>query len=308
METRVLKMIRSGILAIGACLMLISCATAPSSSMAGDIENVRVLVLGQDDHPAYVPRDDPAFRRVLAELQNSMHRRGFDVVDEDMIAADLDWNWINHRDKIDLMQVAKLANSSEDARNQVRAIATFSIDARRRELGYTNKYSVRVSGQIYDLDANRFLGSFELPVESFSGSACHAAHCTSDAVGDRARDIATSIGDVLATKLAHLVDDDEGKSRVKGLESRYIVTMRYLDKEVAMQIISVMAEEFPGYKDHDLIRRSSKLRKYAYVTKAPAHKLERWLDLLLVDMGLEPEEDVVLQVRDGSIMIERIRN
>ena len=67
-----------------------------------------------------------------------------------------------------------------------------------------------------------------------------------------------------------------------------------------------MTEEFPGYRDHRLIRRGPSMRRYAYETRAPSQKLERWLELLLRDMNLEPGDETALVFRGDSILIERI--
>lgn len=295
------------VLAVLGCLALISCA-APRETLA-DAE-VRVLVLGEDGGRYELPRSTGAFERVTVELQEAMRRQGFDVVDEHMIAADLGWWWSERRDKIDLMEVARLANDSERARNRVRAVVTFSIEASLRRLSFTDQYAITVRGRIYDAQSNRYLGAYELPSESFPGpKGCQADTCASQVVGERARDIATSIGAVLARRLSALADRGAGAGRAGGgggLENVYTVTLRHLDAREAAQVIAVMTEEFPGYKSHELIRSGADLRKYEYETTASAAKLERWLGMLLLDMGLPPEDKVELVVRDGSISIERM--
>ena len=67
-----------------------------------------------------------------------------------------------------------------------------------------------------------------------------------------------------------------------------------------------MAEEFPGYSSHDLIRRAGDIRRYAYVTTASSVKLERWMHMLLLDMNLEPGNEIELIMRDDEIIVERV--
>jgi hypothetical protein len=309
MITKTLSTLRRIMLAGAACTMLISCAAIPSNGFAQSRRTIRVAVLGEDGLDTQISRNSTAFHRVVSELQEAMHRRGFEVVDEDMIAADLGWQWNGYRDKRDLMEAAKLANSSETARNRIRAVAVFSIEGLQRNLSFSTKYEILVRGQIYDTQANRFLGSFELPTETTSGPpGCSNMTCASLIVGGRARDIATSLGSVLFRKLARLADrtangDDDERS---GLNSRYTLSLCHFSSAQALQIVSVMAEEFPGYEDHELLRRTADLRKYSYVTTAPSHKIEHWLSLLLLDMGLDLDEEIELVVRDGSIGIEKI--
>lgn len=287
-------------------LFLVSCASQPWPSLAEG--RVRVIVLGEDEHPSQIKRHNPEFQRIMNELQDAMARRGFDVVDEDMLGAEFGWYRTSWRDKRELMEVAQMANTSDKARNRVRAVVTFSVEVHKTELSFTRKYRVQVRGQIYDAQSNRFLGSFELPRENISAPKnCSETGCVTTIVGDRARDIATGIGSVLARRLAHLSGtDDDGKPRSGGLENHFTVTMRYLDPSEALQVISVMAEEFPGYSSHDLIRRAGDIRRYAYVTTASSVKLERWLHMLLLDMDMDPGNEVELIVRDDEIIVERV--
>ena len=287
--------------------LMISCAAQPWPSHADG--RVRVIVLGEDGSRFQIKRHQPAFQRVMHELQDAMARRGFDVVDEDMLATEFDWSVNSWRDKKELMQIAEMANTSDKARNRVRAIATFSVEVTKSKLSFTTRYRVLVRGQIYDAQSNQFLGSFELPRETVSGAKnCHERGCINTIVGDRARDIATGIGSVLARRLAHLsgTDGDGGRASGKGLENHITVTMRHLDPAEALQVISVMAEEFPGYASHDLIRRAGDIRRYAYITTASSVKLERWMHMLLLDMDLEPGNEIELIMRDDEIIVERV--
>lgn len=294
--------------------VLLSCASAPGLGHADDISGardggpVKVLVLGEDDHRNLVARDDPAFRRVMSELQGMMNRRGFRVVDEAAIAADLGWGWRGIQDRSEVLEFAKLTNATETAENRVRAAVVFRIEASVRDLAYTSRVDLHMSGELYDVVGNRYLGGFDLPTETVSTPGrCLTSACASDVVGNRARELASALGEALSRKLAYLADPDEvERTRIAALEGVYTVTLRHLSTENAMAIVEVMAEEFPGYRSHDLIRSGPETRRYEYVTTASGAKLERWLTLLLIDMGLDPENEVLLRVRDGEILMERV--
>lgn len=304
-------------LALGACF-LISCASAATYGQADDRPYataegpIPVLVLGEDRDVDTLPRHDPAFRRVVAELQSAMARRGFRVVDEDAIAAGLGWSRAAGRDRLDLLEVARLANASERASDRVRAAVLFRIEGSVRDLAYTTRVELHLSGEIVDAASNRFLGAFDLPAETVSTAGrCVAYACASQAVAARAQDLATELGTVLAAKLAHLAPPERAGPLTAGpaaaaLDGVYTLTLRHVDPGDAMAILDVMTDEFPGYRSHALIRRGTALRRYEYVTTTDPATLERWLTLLLVDMGLDPAAAVALSVRPGTIMIERV--
>lgn len=299
---------------------LISCASAATRGVAQEVERVqkvgraletgpvKVLVLGEDGHPNYVPRTDPAFRRVVSELQDALDRRGFRVVDEEAVAAELGWDLWSYRDKVDVLEAAKLANAADRASSRVRAALLFRIESRYRDLRYATRIDLHLSGEIFDAGSNRFLGSFDLPTETVTTPGrCFTAACASDAVGTRARDLATELGAVLARKLAALAPPEATVTAgVRALEAVYTVTLRHLSTEDALSVIGVMTDGFPGFRSYDLLRSGATLRRYEYVTTASAREIEHWLTLLLTDMGLDPQQEIVLAVREGDIRIERV--
>lgn len=309
----VIAMASRGLLTALSAGLLISCAAAatygqadsrPAASAEGPIP---VLVLGEDHDAETLPRRDPAFRRVLSELQAAMARHGFRVVDEDAVAAGLGWTRAERRDRLDLLEVARLANASERAVDRVRAVVLFRIEGSVRDLAYTSRVELHLSGEIVDAVGNRFLGGFDLPAETVSTAGrCPVHACASQAVAARAHDLATELGDVLARKLAQLAPPARPESATAQLAGVYTVTLRHLEPDDAMAIVDVMTDEFPGYRSHALIRSGSALRRLEYVSTADPATLERWLTLLLVDMGLDPAGPVSLTVRPGRIVIERV--
>lgn len=139
--------------------MLISCASAATPGRADDrgysTEEgpIPVLVLGEDRGGHTLPRQDPAFRRVVTELQAAMAARGFRVVDEDAVAAGLGWGRAEGRDRLDLLEVAKLANASERASDRVRAAVLFRIEGSVQDLAYTTRVELHLSGEMLMLPA-----------------------------------------------------------------------------------------------------------------------------------------------------------
>ncbi len=91
-----------------------------------------------------------------------------------------------------------------------------------------------------------------------------------------------------------------------GLVTPYTVTLRYFAPGEARNIIDVMAGEFPGYRSHTLMSSDAAMRRYAYVTSAPAHKVEEWLTILLGRMNLNPDTDVHMVIEGAEITVEKL--
>ena len=91
-----------------------------------------------------------------------------------------------------------------------------------------------------------------------------------------------------------------------GLVTPYTITLRYFTANEAMNLIDVMAHDFPGYRSHTLMSSDWATRKYSYVTSAQAHKLEEWLTILLSDMNLNPDTDVHINIEGAEIALEKL--
>ena len=307
-------------------LSLSACSTTMAQTRYNDVP---VLVVAEDEDKTTVRRGSDIFKRVIAQLSHSMKRTGFRMVDEGSVSVDLGWRIRDRRKKTELIRLAKLMSKSGKATHQVRAMVLFRIHASIPDnsdtKGGANSVQVRIDGEIYDILANEFIDTYEMPRTEYPAPAKCNNLCVSEVVGDRARDIAGSLGVVLAKKLARYRDASAGGSgsarkgkavtgdaRRRGAASGhtmqipYTLTLRYFDRQEALTIIGVMADEFPGYKTHTLITQEPALRRYSYITTAKPHKMEEWLTILLKDMNFNPDKEVVILIKGSEITVEKI--
>ena len=306
-----------------------ACATfPPPASAQGNVgTNIPVLVMSEDEDPTTVKRSSDIFKRVIAELQGAMQRHGFRMIDEESVAADLGWEITDRRPKRQLIETIKLMGKSNKASHQVRAWVLFRIHAQAKELSFSTKVQTRIDGEIYDAASNQFLDTFEMPREEYPApkDCLESSLCISEVVGDRAREIAGGLGEVLARKLARYSPprDSGGSGAVvtggsgsggssthtgvgHGMMTPYTVTLRYFEDREALTVVGVMADEFPGYEAHDLINKSPTVRRYNYLTTAKAYKLEEWLYILLRDMGFDTTSDILIQVQGTEVMVDKL--
>lgn len=319
------------VVAIFACISLAACVQdgqnsgrfSTNSYGAGSYGNngaLRVLVMGEDGNPDTMQRSSSPFRKVLSELKRSMAQDGFSTVDEEAVAANLGWRVTQRRPKYELMQTLKLMNKSPEAVNHARIMAVFSLNARHIQHGFGGEVSILVDGELYDIQSNQFLNSFDLPRMSFPAPANCNNTCAVDVVRDHAGDIAAGIGQVLSQQLSYLNNPQPAQATTSqsyqsqpaqatqygGLATPYTLTMRRLDTAEALNIINTMAREFPGYVSHDMINSNPAVRSYSYTTSAPAAKLEEWLYILLGDMNMRPGQNVQVLINGTNITLERV--
>lgn len=307
-----------------AALMLSACAGTPAYAQSRD--HVRVIVMGDDSGNA-VSRDSNVHQRVLAELKESVFRLGFDVVDEEMIGSELGFNFTTKRSKSELISTVKLANQSMQANLHSRALMLFRIHATSKNLGYAVRLGIRVEGELYDIDNNQFLGAFELPRITASAPAnCDESEaCTIERVGDHARDIAAGLGDVLAKKLAYLtssngsnqaVSSTPSDMRCNNLSNTYTLEFKRIDaSDISMMMNTITNanagidpnDRFPCYVNHDILGGgNSTIRRYSYVSTASKVKIYDWLSLILTDLGMQPDQDVLILNNGSKFLIENI--
>ena len=315
-------------IAVPALAMVLS-ACGPTVAQT-QYSDVPVLVAGEDEDKTTVKRSSDIFKRVLAELKHGMKRTGFRMVDEESVAVDLDWKIRDRRPKSELIQVAKLMTQSGKASHRVRALVLFRIHAAAKDLGGLTKVRTRIDGEIYDIKANEFIDAFEMPTQEYPAphDCLQNKLCITEVVGKRAREIAGSLGVVLAKKLARYRDVSAGGGQAGGtggserpvtgggrmsqggrghsMQTPYTVTLKYFERREALTIIGVMADEFPGYKSHTLMSSDPAVRKYEYVTSATPNKMEEWLTILLADMNFNPDKEVAILIRGSEITVEKI--
>ena len=309
-------------------LALSACAGTGGMTRYADVP---VLVVGEDEDKTTVKRSSDIFKRVLAELKHGMKRTGFRMVDEESVAVDLGWKVKDRRPKTELLEVAKLMTKSGKASHRVRAMVLFRIHAAAKSLGSLTKVQTRIDGEIYDIVSNEFIDTFEMPRQEYPAPAdcLDSKLCITEVVGDKAREIAGSLGVVLARKLARYHDVSSGGGRSAGgatggavtgdgggsgagagsghgMQTPYTVTLRYFERREALTIIGVMADEFPGYRSHTLMSQDPAVRKYEYVTSAKPHKMEEWLTILLGDMNFDPDKEVAILIRGSEVIVEKI--
>ena len=305
--------LRSLVLAIFSIMFVLPITNCAADIAVGGIGSsnapTRVLVMGEDSDPLSVSRGENVFKRVLAELKNSMLRKGYTMVDEEMIAATLEWEVTDRRPKTELIQVAKFANESDDASLRTRVMAIFSIYATKKGLSFTQKVTTRLEGELYDSVTNKFLGSFELPKATYPAPKDCNDVCMNEVVGEKAREIATSLGDVLAKKLKKMEKKSRGSGFGAGssnLKTTYTLTLKHFSTKESFMFMKGL-KNAPGYSSHETMSKTSAVRKYSYESTSSASDIEENILETLMESGFDLDKDVDINITGTKIILENLR-
>lgn len=91
-----------------------------------------------------------------------------------------------------------------------------------------------------------------------------------------------------------------------GLTTTYAVTLRNFSTREIMAITGTMEREFPYYVTSRAPVGDTAVMRYGYVSQAPAHKLYDWVNVMLMNMGLDPDRRVKVIVNQTAIDIDKI--
>ena len=71
------------------------------------------------------------------------------------------------------------------------------------------------------------------------------------------------------------------------------------------EITTIMETEFPKHIKSRIVSSDSVQTSYMYISRAPTHKIEEWMTILLTDMGFPPGRQVELTVRGSSVRVAK---
>ena len=184
-------------------LALMLVLLAGSFSFNPSSAGTRVVVSGEDSNRHSVRRDMEIYKSVIAELQESLSRAGFDVIDEDLLAVEAGFKIANRRPKTELIQTLKVANEDGNVKIRSRLAVIFSIIPQVKKLSMANRIeSIRIRGDIYDLASLKKLSGFKVKstYKKVLPPDCDFL-CVSEAIIEVADDLAMDLGDTLVQKL-----------------------------------------------------------------------------------------------------------
>lgn len=301
------KNMKQLLLSAMAGVFLISCGTVPSVSVAG---GPNLMVFTDDADEDTVPRSSRVHNRVINALRSQMSDSGFDVYDEVAVTGketeDGEGGYAQGRVRRPDSEILDIAQSLK--RPPVDVAVIFQIYASANDKGYTTKVRSRIAGHMLAVQSGQYLGDFEVK-KTFNAPADCNRECILEAVGDKSRSLAQDLGDVLAIKLAHLVNDSGSSANDGGvatgggdaLTKKYTLVFNNFTPDERLDIEEYLVV-FSGYKSHrptDCSRRSC---EYWYESTISSAKLNRNLKRMLDQLG----SDANIQFRGNTYILDKI--
>ncbi len=265
-------------LLLAGALLLISCASAPSSYA---VEKPNILIMGDDADQDTVPRNSRVFRRVLDTLSNELHNEGFDVFDEVAVSLDDFAQGRSRRTDAEIIDIAKSVK-----RPPIDIAVIFQIYASAKEMSYTTKIKTRVRGRLLMVKSGQRLGNFEVdsPREWNAPADC-PRECILEVVGKYSKTLARDVGSVLAEQLAELYESGDDAVTTSGnLSNGFSLVFEGFSSDDMFDIEEYLVV-FSGYKTHRPVYSGRRHHEYWYESSITATRLNRNLRKMMDHLG-----------------------
>jgi hypothetical protein len=275
------------------------------------LAETRVVVTGEDSDKNSTVRTSEVFKRVISQLQESMARSGYEVIDEDMLGVKLGFSFNSRRPKTELVETLMLANQTEDATVRSRLAVVFAIFPQIKTMSVSRKLEVRIRGDIYDLESMRALATFEyknkkaiLVPKDNCGSLC-----VEERLGENAREVARELGDVIVQKLnIALKNITGGGASSNGSASAIPKTFNLvLIRFKAAQAVGFKQamQAVDGIKDFKTLSVQTSQRRMSITTAHDIGLLEEFVLEAMMAAGIDIN-NVRVEMNSNEIIVENL--
>lgn len=276
----------------------------------------RVVITGEDSNKNSIERTSEVFKRVISQLQESLSRGNYYVIDEDMLGVKLGFSFNSRRPKTELIETLMVANQTEDATVQSRLAVVFAIFPQVKDLSATRKLEVRIRGDVYDLETLRPLANFEYkPKKAYlipkNSSQCDSL-CVEEALGEKSREVARELGDVLTKKLDLAVQKIGGSSQSSSssgssinMAKTYNLNLIRLNAVQSLQFKKSL-ENSGQIKNIKLLSRGESSRKMSIDTAVDLGILEEILLESLINIDTINIDNIRLNMSGTDIELENL--
>jgi len=115
---------------------------------------------------------------------------------------------------------------------------------------------------------------------------------------------ARQIAETLAMRIGKLISNPSGAMADAGDPINKVqIDLVNFNQAQRTQFIDLMVNEFPGFLKIVNMQHAGPHTRFAYYSEAPNIKLQKWIDISLRDIGINPETGADVLVKPGTIQI-----
>ena len=176
----------------------------------------------------------------------------------------------------------------------VKINADFSSNS-KKEIRY------KLMGDIFSLSDSSFISSWSLPFLSVSLPPKCDRRCQDAEINKKLIDGSIMLGD----SLAKLIHGNSASSIITPGATSIRFDILDLSESETIQLLDLMKNEFPGFIDVSQMETYGLRKKFNYRTTSQISKVYEWIQISLMEIGLNIEQDVEIILNGEDIFIKK---
>lgn len=129
-------------------------------------------------------------------------------------------------------------------------------------------------------------------------------NCDTDCAQILGTRAARQIAETLAMRIGKLISSPSGAMADAGDPINKVqIDLVNFNQSQRTQFIDLIVNEFPGFLKIVNMRHAGPHTRFAYYSEASNIKLQKWIDISLRDIGINPESGADVRVKPGTIQI-----
>lgn len=115
---------------------------------------------------------------------------------------------------------------------------------------------------------------------------------------------ARQVAETLAMRIGKLINSPSGSMADAGNPVNKVqIDLVNFNQAQRTQFIDLIVNEFPGFLKITNMQHAGPQTRFAYYSEAPNSKLQKWIDISLRDIGINPETGADVLIKPGAIHI-----
>ena len=168
--------------------------------------------------------------------------------------------------------------------------------------GVSNVVQIQLSASAHLSSTGELKTAWTSPKQKISLQPQCQGECRDDLTKQALDSLAIGLSSTLATLLSH---DPSGTPTPDG-ERLYSVMVLDLDLQSERQLIDIMINEFPQFRDVGNTQRQGTMTSFKYWTAAREDRLLEWLSIALASLDLTVDKDVELIITEDTIQLKKL--
>ena len=165
----------------------------------------------------------------------------------------------------------------------------------------TNAISYKLTGDVFSLSDASFVSSWSLPLLNFTLSRGCEGRCRDAKIKEEFENGAYTLGD----SLSRLLKGSKASSIITPGATLIEFDILDLSESEMIQLVDLMKNEFPGFIDLYQLETYGLRRKFKYRTTSQISKVYEWVQISLMEIGLDIDHDVELILSGKSIFVKK---